>query len=164
VFEGLDIWREQVPWRSTPQPGPNRAKPHQESWKPAKVFFFMGRGRAGGGGRLDEGGRLETWRGGDKGHRDAGVGVKETNTLVELGPFCWDFCPWFCSWICCWFGIGSHVVFCQRPGVGCGMFASRFWLVCAELSWTVIEKPLNHLYPHNEKAVCPSFQSNIFFG
>ena len=34
-------------------PGPNRAKP-------AEVFVFTGRGRAGGGGRLDGGGRPET--------------------------------------------------------------------------------------------------------
>ena len=37
-----------------------RAEPYQESRRPAKVFVFTGRGRAGGGGRLDGGGKPET--------------------------------------------------------------------------------------------------------
>ena len=143
-----------------------RAKPYQESRKPAKVFVFTGRGRAGGGGRLDGGGKPETWRGRDKGTEMQASGSREPILLLSWDLFCWDFCPWFFSWICCWFGLRSHVVFSQRPSVGYGMFVfSRFWLACAELSLTVIgqfEKPLNHLYSRIEKAVYPSFRSNIF--
>ena len=64
-----------------------RAKPHQESRKPAKVFVFTGRGRARGRWKTRRRRQTRNLTGQGQGHRDAGFGVKGTDTLVELGPF-----------------------------------------------------------------------------